>query len=110
MKQILKNSYVIFVLSFIILCIIFYLLGIGYGKEIKNGKVVKKFSWKYPLAIALLIWVFWHFYLYPPANEKNMGSTFSNFFSKKENVVAPEKMIPTGGNLNSQRINMNNWY
>jgi len=44
------------------------LLGIGSTVQIVNGKPVKKSNWKYPLALALIIWVLWHFYLYPPAD------------------------------------------
>jgi hypothetical protein len=79
---------------------IFYLFRIGYNITVENGRFVKKFSWKYPLAISLIIWLFWHFCLYPPLEE----------------FEAPvKKNLPSIGNFErnkilSQKISMNNWY
>jgi hypothetical protein len=63
--DILKNSYVVGILSFISLYITFYLLGIGYETEKVNGRVIKKMSYRYPLILALIIWLAWHFMIYP---------------------------------------------
>ena len=100
-----KNSYVVAIIAFILLCVVFYLLGIGYTTIVEYSgepgclekgnctqtKLIKKFSWKYPLAIALIIWIIWHFYLYPPAE---ISRPIINFPSQK------------GG---GQKISMTNW-
>ena len=104
--RIFKNSYLILLLSFIILSIVFYILKIGFTTQIVDGEIVRKFNWKYPLAIALLIWVLWHFYLYPSNDSKSQqmrkaNSTFSNSF--QERVYCNPK------ELDNQRINMINW-
>ena len=101
--KIYQNSYIVFAISFIAISAIFYLLEIGYTSKIENGKVVKKFSWKYPLAISLIIWIFWHFYLYPPKGDKFITST-------DYGITTPnEKYYPAPNRLLAQRINMNNW-
>ena len=87
-----QNSYVALFVSLVILSILFYLFEIGFTTTIQNGKVVKKFNWKYPLAISLIIWLIWHYYLYP---------------IKSEAVVNTQKStIPTNKNWN---IDMRNW-
>lgn len=94
-SNLFKNSYVMFVLSFIILYGLFYLLDIGTRVKIVDNKVSKKAGWQYPLAIALIIWVIWHFLLYPPKNIKTPESKQSAQFS------SPPSNIP--------EINMKNW-
>jgi len=107
--DIFKNSYVIFVISFIVLCVIVYLFGIGQQMTIEtvddNGKqkavLDEKFNWKYPLAISLLIWAFWHYYLYPVDDDIELSNN-------------PPRQV--GGNKLQQRyehiqkINLANWY
>lgn len=67
--SIYQNSYVVFIISLIVLLIIFYVFKIGYSTVVVNGKVEKRFNWKYPLAISLVIWVIWYFLLYPPRKD-----------------------------------------
>jgi hypothetical protein len=97
---IFQNSYVILIITFIVLYIFFYLFDIGYHKEIrdKDHTVVKKFGWKYPLAISLLVWVIWHFYLYPPAEE---------ICTEDFEPIVYNKKIPAESSI--QKINMINW-
>lgn len=104
--HIYQNSYVIMILSFVLLSLIFYVFKIGYNTIIlPNGKVIKKFSWKYPLAISLIIWVFWYFYLYPPTNVKTYTSKSPEYSSG-----TPRNYLSTKTNkLLDQRINMVNW-
>ena len=107
MYSLLKNSFIVLLISFVLLCLIFYLFKIGYTKQFINGKIVKKFSWKYPLAISLIIWLIWHFYLYPPPPSDSVKNNSSQIF-----IDQPEKRL--NNNLNSQiaraqRINMINW-
>lgn len=64
--NILKNPFVIFIVSFIVLYILFYIFNIGYTTKIQNGVIIKKVGWKYPLAIALILWLIWYFILFPP--------------------------------------------
>ncbi|AVL94790.1 hypothetical protein ma404 [Moumouvirus australiensis] len=93
--SIYQNSYVILVITFIVLCIIFYIFKIGYNTELKDGKVIKTFSWKYPLAISLIVWLIWHFYLYPP------GDISTDNIQTPTNTMRPN--VPT------QKIIMENW-
>src|SRR5437016_10324053 len=81
--KIWQNSYVILIITFVVLCIIFYLYGISFSTKLETQtttntktntpvtqtKIVKHFSWKYPLAISLIVWLVWHFYMYPPKEE-----------------------------------------
>lgn len=105
-----QNSYVIFILTFIILCLICYFFEIGYNVEVENGRAVKKFSWKYPLAISLIVWVVWHFYLFPPADVKQ--TTEMDLF-ENPNDLSPHlelnQCVAKANKLQSQRINMVNW-
>jgi uncharacterized membrane protein (DUF485 family) len=66
-KHLYQNSYIVAITVFIILIIIFYVFEIGYTTQITDtGQIEKKFSWKIPAAIALIVWVIIHFYVYPP--------------------------------------------
>lgn len=100
--NILKNSYVIFIVAFITLYMTFYLLGIGYKTEIEDGKPVVKFSWKYPLGLALIVWVYWHFFLYPTTNSSEMKQKLMNGGRNSTDKI---KNSPGW-----QKINMRNWY
>jgi len=65
MIDILKNSFVMAIIVFVASYFFFYLFGIGYETQIINGRMVRRMSWKYPLALSLLVWMIWYFYLYP---------------------------------------------
>ena len=104
MMDLFKNSYVILAISFVTLCIVFYIGEWGYDIKVVNNRVVKKFSWKYPLAISLIVWVVWHFYVYPPADELGIaGPTIEAPISPKLSVS------PAYPNGLVQNINMTNW-
>lgn len=76
-SSIYQNSYVIAILCFIILSILFYIFEIGYKFSIDvDGKVSKSFNIKYPLAISLIVWLIWYFYLYPPQKIKQETNDF----------------------------------
>jgi len=108
-NKIFRNSYVIFGLSFVALYVLFYLLGIGLQTEIgDNGKPVVKSGWRYPLGLSIIVWVFWHFYMYPPPDVQL-------------EYIPPETVAQHGGSGSEadmlggraavgQRINMKNWY
>ncbi|BCS83136.1 hypothetical protein QLL95_gp0987 [Cotonvirus japonicus] len=98
--SIYQNSYVAFIVTFIVLCIIFYFFKIGYTTTISNGNITKKFSWKYPLAISLIVWVVWYFWLYPPSNIKSQSKNLDSVSTINGN---------TGNNLQTQQINMYDW-
>ncbi|AYV85004.1 MAG: hypothetical protein Satyrvirus2_15 [Satyrvirus sp.] len=105
---ILQNSYVVLIITFILLSVFCYLFEIGSITKIENGKIVKKFSWKYPLAISLMVWLFWHFYLCPPKELKQEPSINYSSFENRENRENRESMV--GGFFPKfQRINMMNW-
>lgn len=98
--SIYQNSFIVATIVFVVLCVLFYLFEIGYTVEMQpDGKIVKSFSWKYPLAIALIVWVFWYFYLYPPADSTESHNQINTVSS---NVSSNNKNI-------NQHINMNNW-
>ena len=103
--SIYQNSFVILILSFIVLSALFYILQIGYTTDIQpDGKVVKKFSWKYPLAISLILWVIWYFFLFPPMEE-----TLTSVSSKEtisSNATSPDNFSYKP----NHKINMENWY
>jgi hypothetical protein len=117
-NKIFHNSYVVMIITFIVLCVGFYLFGIGTDTVIENGVPKKKFSWKYPLAISLVVWVIWHFYVYPPPEEIVTDQTamvakpMIDYNGSKENFIIPERMLPKRGELGvgEQKINMINWY
>lgn len=109
--HIYQNSYIVAILIFVVLCIVFYLLEIGYNVEVKDGKVIKNFSWKYPLAIALVVWVIWYFYLYPPSNLKeknsNLGNAINNARKNASNTTSSLSFL-NDSNI-PQKIDMTNW-
>jgi hypothetical protein len=115
-SKIFKNSYVIFFITFIMLCVIFYVFEWGYTVQVDNqNRVIKKFSWKYPLAFSLLIWIVWHFYVYPPAEELenspiNPIQEGGSLNTNKQSLIIPEKMLPRHNQVNIQKINMMNWH
>lgn len=102
-NSIYQNSYVIFVATFIIISIFFYLFEIGYNIEINNNNVVKRFSWKYPLAIALIVWLFWHFYLYPPPENIRSNDLITSVTSSDQPIAIRKT------NLATQKITLANW-
>ena len=96
-SSIYQNSFIVAILSFIILCILFYIFEIGYTFSITDGKIKKSFSIKYPLAAALIIWLIWYFYLYPPQEVKggNKENVINTIFvnDKKNSDYNPKKDI-----------------
>ncbi|XWV26308.1 hypothetical protein QJ857_gp0766 [Tupanvirus soda lake] len=110
--RIYQNSYIVLIITFILLCVIFYLFEIGYNTEISpEGKVIKTFSWKYPLAISLIVWVFWHFYLFPPLEDNNTAkiAAIQQEYSVSKNTSPIDNSTPKTTKLMAQRINMVNW-
>jgi len=107
MQELFKNSYVILAISFVTLCIVFYLGEFGYTVQMVDGRPMKKFSWKYPLAISLIIWVVWHFYVYPLPDEIEgvNGQVVEPHTSPKPTNIMPA-YSPQGM---VQNINMTNW-
>lgn len=63
--DILKNSYVIAILTFLVVYYVFYVLGIGYRTFQDGNKTIKDMSIKFPLLFAFGIWLIWHFILFP---------------------------------------------
>lgn len=109
-KGIYQNSYIIALISFIVLCVVFYLFQIGTTVTLENGRVEKKINWKYPLAISLVIWLFWHFYMYPPPDQENIMSGGSSRNKLKNTSDVPDmKNIGKYNKIMNQKINMHNW-
>jgi len=94
-----------------------YLFKWGYTSQVqKDGSVIKKFSWKYPLAIALVVWVIWYFYLYPPQQQaKVRQDTQPVVYVPNYKTSSINNQNQTGGNavlpyeINGQKINLMNW-
>jgi Na+/H+ antiporter NhaC len=91
--KIFENSYIMAIVTFFVAYVVLYLLGIGYETKTVDGEEVKSMSYKYPLIIALIVWLIWYFYLYP------MPSTPVSKTNPK-NVMAPitiisENSLPT---------------
>lgn len=111
MNRIFKNSYIILAISFIVLSILCYMLRIGYTTSVdSSGKVTKKFSWKYPLAISLVIWIIWHFWLYPPKDElitKEPPRPFQINYSPTDNQGIRSFVNPN--EIGVQKISLINW-
>jgi ABC-type spermidine/putrescine transport system permease subunit II len=63
--KIFENSYIMAIVTFFVAYVVLYLLGIGYETKTVDGEEVKSMSYKYPLVIALIVWLIWYFYLYP---------------------------------------------
>ncbi len=97
--RIFENSYIVSIIVFIVLYILFYFSGIGFTKTMVNGKPVEKYGWKYPLAGALIVWVVWHYYLYPvPDDTPNVTNTDTQPVS----IQRMQQSVP--------RINMVTWH
>lgn len=99
-NSVYQNSYVVAIIIFIILYIVFYLFQISCTTDIVDGKLVKKFNWKYPVAISLMIWLLWHFLLFPPI--KNVSKSNSIDISELKNIGKYNKIM-------DQKIIMANW-
>ena len=98
----LKNSYVILIISFVVLSAIFYLLGIGHSISYESGVPTKKYGWKYPLAVSLVVWAIVHFYIYPSNNINHTQNESPISLTPEVRNISP----PT---IAQQRINMTNW-
>jgi len=121
MIDILKNSFIMAILVFISSYFFFYLFGIGYETQIINGRAVRRMSWKYPLALALLVWMIWYFYLYPAPEvlqESGMQrpaqlSPAAVFESAKKTesdlIVADPLASGKLKNYSNQKMIMQNW-
>lgn len=113
---IFQNSYIVAVLVFILLYVLFYFFGINPIIQEKNGKIVKKTNWKIPLAISLIVWLIWYFYLFPPSAQGISTTTNSNnvnvscrHLSNKPLSSQIGGFIPKTKGLDAQKINMVNW-
>lgn len=96
-QDLLKNSFVIALIIFLILCMIFYLFKIGYKITIDDdGDVKESFSWKYPLAITLIAWLILYFFVMPPKQSTN---------TQHKQVTSN----PAIRSINYQKINLDNW-
>lgn len=88
MASIFQNPYIVSVFTFILAYIGLYCFNVGVTMIEKNGRIIKRPGWKYPLAITVLVWSFWALYLYPI--DLSLGS------STTETV----KIEPSNVNLN----------
>ena len=101
--SIYQNSYIVAIIVFIILLIIFYVFKIGATTEItSDGKIVKKFNWKYPVAISLIVWLVWHFWLFSP---KETSHDSDNYFTNLTSSPVNYKQSKT----KDQSIILDNW-
>lgn len=104
-SRLLENSYIMFALSFLVFFGIFYLFNIGTTQKVVNGKMVNRPGWKYPLALALIIWLIWHFRLYPP--KEVIGAAPKS--KKLPTIQTTQPTQPTQPFCGMQHIQMRNW-
>lgn len=125
-SKIFRNSYVVFIISFVLFYTLFYLLGIGLITEYENDKPVVKMGWRYPLALSIFVWIIWHFYVYPSEDiiyerqsKKYAAYKYDNSFSPERPLAVTDNPTQGGGSLVSkfagmteipeQKFNMKNW-
>jgi hypothetical protein len=103
--KIFQNSYIMAITTFVVAYVALYLLGIGYETKTVDGTEVKSMSYKYPLVIALVVWLVWYFYLYPPSssnlNTNNHNSNLS---------IVSEKSLPHYVPIDNQKMMTEYWY
>ncbi|CAH6420185.1 Hypothetical protein MVR_LOCUS58 [uncultured virus] len=106
--SILKNSFVVMIIAFLVLSAAFYVFGIGFTTSIEpDGQINRRFSYKYPLAIALIIWLLWYFVLFPPQCVSESDAISFSTASPAAPVLDP---IHKGGMHGiNQRISMVDW-
>ena len=63
--RIFENSYFVALITFILLTVFFYIFDIGFTTQVINEKPEKVFTYRYQIAIALVVWLIWQFFLYP---------------------------------------------
>lgn len=110
-----KNSYFVAICSLVILLILFYVFKIGYTyTKTPDGKVVGTYNWAYPVAISLVIWVIWNFWLFPQPEEKMSGggarrNTEPNLYHLVDRVSRRSggMDIPFSHGVNPQNIDIN---
>lgn len=115
-SKIFQNSYVIFGLSFCLIYLTFYLFGIGYVTTYEDDKPVRQMGWRYPLGLSIIIWVFWHYCMYPTDSNQSEGFTAHhkkgdydspfNFQTKKAEMPRAEMR---GGFDHGHQMDMRNW-
>ena len=75
--RIFENSYFVALITFIALTVFFYIFDIGFTTQVINGKKEKVYTYRYQIAIALVVWLIWQFWLYPstvePVAAKQIG-------------------------------------
>lgn len=92
MATIFQNPYIIASCAFIFSYIAFYCFNVGITLVEKNGNLIKRPGWKYPLAFAVLVWAFWALYLFPI--DLSLGLSENPISTNNQNVD----------------INLNQWF
>lgn len=108
MKHLLKNSYVVAIISFVVLLVVFYVFKIGYTYQTTpEGKVVAKMNWFYPLGISIIIWACWKYLIYPDPPSDSTDTLPARDFSLFELADRVEKRalaVGDSGRIDPQRI------
>lgn len=85
--KIFENAYVAMILAFIVSIIIFYPMGIGFVEELDiDGKKRKVFKYNYSIALALIVWLMWTYYLYPPSGGKQTRTSSPQIPTARYNI------------------------
>lgn len=115
-SKIFQNSYIIFALSFCLIYTTFYLFGIGYVTTYEGDKPVIKMGWKYPLGLSIIVWVFWHYCMYPSEDYLNEGYAKPRRASPRREVTGspfqfePRAAQQGGGDVHpTHKMDMRNW-
>jgi len=116
-SKIFQNSYVIFGLAFCSIYLTFYLFGIGYVTTYEDDKPVRQVGWRYPLGLSIIIWVFWHYCMYPSESILNEGFEKKDVKVNRNPIDSPFRFEPKqpqtpnmrGGFDHAHKMDMRNW-
>jgi hypothetical protein len=91
-----KNSFIMTILFFILICVIFFVLRIGYTVEITDKTLSEKFNFSIPVALTLLFFIVYHYFVLP-----HYDITKKNTTNKKPHQPnAPVNCISPIGSMN----------
>lgn len=78
-----QNSFVAAIIAFLAFLLIFFVFDIAPTIKVEDGKIKHTVNWKYPLILAILVFLVWYFILFPPEVIKPTLP-----------IKAPEPMVP----------------
>lgn len=110
-----QNSYIVAIIVLIALLVIFYVFKIGYSHTVDpvTGVVTSKFNWRYPLAIALVVWILWNYMLFPRKDPVTPAQSYEYITTRggtgREASDAVTYAFEGDVSLGDEHMNMTNW-